>query len=340
MVAAAARRPTGGLVPFDPFRHLGEATELIADAFAGELGPVGRHVLQRMRRIARWGGLGLLLWEVEAGALGAAGFVWLEDGHVVGNISLRRAAAPGGWMVGNVAVHPDWRGQGIGRALVEEAVQKAARRGAAWIGLEVRQDNDVAIGLYERMGFEIVGTMLELNRPAGLDWPPLDDSTLSLRKGVAPDSSALYSMAHEGLSRPHQQVLEIRHSSYRPGWESWLSALLGGRCERWRVAEGEGRIAGAVQVATRWSPRWHSVEVLAREERLDDLGPQLARAGISLLSRCPPWETTTLLPGPREALEPVFRAAGFRRARRLIQMRLSLARPVRITPQVSGGGNA
>ena len=52
----------------------------------------------------------------------------------------------------DLAVVPAYRGQGIGRLLIE-AVERAAReRGACRITLEVRADNIVAQGLYERMG--------------------------------------------------------------------------------------------------------------------------------------------------------------------------------------------
>ncbi len=330
MVAAAARRRAEGLQPFDPFRHLGPVAELMVLVFAGELGPGARHTLRRMRRIARWGGFSLWLWGTESGAWAAPGFVWLERGRVVGNISLRRAAFPGGWMVGNVAVHPEWRGRGIGWALTEAAVEAATERGASWIGLEVRADNDVARALYERMGFKAVGTMLELARPSGLPWPQSDPAPVNLRRARTADSGALYRLAQEGLSRLHREVVEVRSSAYRAGLEVRLAARLEGCQEDWWLAQDEGRTVGALRLSSRWSARWHQVEVLTLRERLDDLGPRLVAAGLAVLSHRRPWETTTALPGPREALEPAFAAAGFRRARHLVQMRLSLGQQVRI----------
>jgi GNAT superfamily N-acetyltransferase len=283
-----------------------------------------------MRRIARWGGLGLWLWGMEAEAWGASGFVWLEEGQVVGNVSLRRAASPGGWMVGNVVVHPDRRGRGIGRALMEATVDAVATWGGDWVGLEVHEDNIIALGLYQRMGFEPVGSMLELIRPAGLPWPRTHPAPLHLRRARVVDRNALYRLAQEGLSRPHREVLELRHSAYRVDWEARLAAWLEGGWENWWVAEEGGRISGALRVGSRWPARWHQVEVLVRPEHLDDLGPRLAEAAMAVLSRRRPWETMTVLPGLREALEPAFAAAGFQRARRLVQMRLLLGHCVRV----------
>lgn len=326
MVAAALRRSAEGLHPFDPFRHLIQVVDLVAFAFAGELGPGARHVLHQMRRSARWGGLSAWLWGLEATALGPLGFVWLEEGRVVGNVSLRRATRPGGRMIGNVAVHPDWRGRGIARALMEAAVAEVVERGGVWVGLEVRESNAVARGLYERMGFEWVGTAVELVRPAGLPWPRGKAAPLSLRRARAVDGRALYRLAVEGIGRPHQDVLGVRRSSYQVGWEAWFSAWIEGRRDDWWVAEEEGALLGALRVGSRRSGRWHELEVLAQEERLDDAGRSLVGFGLEVLARRRSWEVEATLPEPRESLEPALTAVGFERVRRLVQMRLLLGR--------------
>ncbi len=57
----------------------------------------------------------------------------------------------------NIAVRPDERGRGVGRALVRECIRRSAKAGAQAIYLEVRQSNRVAIRLYDREGFRFVG---------------------------------------------------------------------------------------------------------------------------------------------------------------------------------------
>lgn len=52
-------------------------------------------------------------------------------------------------------VHPAARGGGLGRRLVEALEQVALARGAERLGLEVRADNRVALGLYRRLGFRL-----------------------------------------------------------------------------------------------------------------------------------------------------------------------------------------
>jgi ribosomal-protein-alanine N-acetyltransferase len=57
----------------------------------------------------------------------------------------------------NVAVHPERRGVGTGRALVEDVIAEARGGSARLISLEVRAGNVVARRLYRRLGFRDVG---------------------------------------------------------------------------------------------------------------------------------------------------------------------------------------
>lgn len=50
-------------------------------------------------------------------------------------------------------VHPDARGGGLGRRLLEALEGEARARGMHKLTLEVRADNRIAMGLYRRMGF-------------------------------------------------------------------------------------------------------------------------------------------------------------------------------------------
>jgi [ribosomal protein S18]-alanine N-acetyltransferase len=59
--------------------------------------------------------------------------------------------------LGNVAVHADARGQGVGGALVDAVLERVGARGAAECFLEVRESNGGAQAIYRRRGFEVVG---------------------------------------------------------------------------------------------------------------------------------------------------------------------------------------
>ena len=63
------------------------------------------------------------------------------------------------WLVGdevhilNVAVRPEARQSGIGRALVALVMEEAEQSGAGVVTLEVRRENDAAMTLYRAFGF-------------------------------------------------------------------------------------------------------------------------------------------------------------------------------------------
>lgn len=59
--------------------------------------------------------------------------------------------------IANVAVHPDWRGRGVGSALLDDVLAAARARATAAVYLEVRASNDTAQALYASRGFEQVG---------------------------------------------------------------------------------------------------------------------------------------------------------------------------------------
>ena len=59
--------------------------------------------------------------------------------------------------INNLAVHPRYRRQGIGTALLEHAMHTAAQLGARRATLEVRRSNEEARRIYERLGFETAG---------------------------------------------------------------------------------------------------------------------------------------------------------------------------------------
>ncbi|WP_051027303.1 GNAT family N-acetyltransferase [Nocardia higoensis] len=61
-----------------------------------------------------------------------------------------------GWMLG-LAVHPDARGRGLARALLDRTIRVCRAHMIESVCLTVRSDNRAAIGLYESAGFTRIG---------------------------------------------------------------------------------------------------------------------------------------------------------------------------------------
>ncbi len=79
-----------------------------------------------------------------------------EDGRYVGNGDLHRTHAAGVVSLG-MAIVADARGRGGGRALMEALIARARAMDCHKIELEVWPDNERAIALYEKFGFEVEG---------------------------------------------------------------------------------------------------------------------------------------------------------------------------------------
>ena len=68
----------------------------------------------------------------------------------------------GFWLVlneahlGNLAVHPRFRHQGIGKEILKKLIEIACSKKANLMTLEVRETNEIARALYEKMGFKLV----------------------------------------------------------------------------------------------------------------------------------------------------------------------------------------
>ncbi|MFC1481525.1 ribosomal protein S18-alanine N-acetyltransferase [Candidatus Neomarinimicrobiota bacterium] len=92
--------------------------------------------------------------EIENQELGI-GVVAEVDGIIVGFFT--GLAVAGELQLHNIAVHPDYRGQGIARALMATVDQYGKERNCDRVLLEVRKDNEIANRLYLSLGYEEVG---------------------------------------------------------------------------------------------------------------------------------------------------------------------------------------
>ena len=84
-----------------------------------------------------------------------------NSGRLVGAVTFYPNTSPsdqGGWPAGwtgirLLAVHPDARGMGIGRVLMDECLRRSRLRSATALGLHTTELMGIARGMYERMGF-------------------------------------------------------------------------------------------------------------------------------------------------------------------------------------------
>jgi ribosomal protein S18 acetylase RimI-like enzyme/predicted double-glycine peptidase len=80
-----------------------------------------------------------------------------EDGEVRGSAVLLFRQGLAAARLYSIATVPRYRGKGIGRKLVDACLEHVVERDCLFLRLEVREDNEEAIAMYERRGFKYVG---------------------------------------------------------------------------------------------------------------------------------------------------------------------------------------
>ena len=91
----------------------------------------------------------------------------LEDHAVLGYAGVDLAGETADVMT--IAVDPGRRGEGHGVRLLEALLGRAEVAGASQVMLEVRADNEAAIGLYTRYGFAEVHRRRGYYQPGSVD---------------------------------------------------------------------------------------------------------------------------------------------------------------------------
>jgi ribosomal protein S18 acetylase RimI-like enzyme len=81
-------------------------------------------------------------------------------GRVLGYITTQVDRESGKGRIPNLAVDASARGQGIGRRLIEHALEYFRRQGLAFAMIETMENNPVGQRLYPSCGFEEVGRQI------------------------------------------------------------------------------------------------------------------------------------------------------------------------------------
>ena len=78
-----------------------------------------------------------------------------QDSRVIGYVGCRWR--PTDAHISTIAVHPDWRGKGLGELLLLAVIENALAQGGDVVSLEVRPSNPVPQRLYRKYGFRFIG---------------------------------------------------------------------------------------------------------------------------------------------------------------------------------------
>jgi ribosomal-protein-alanine N-acetyltransferase len=79
------------------------------------------------------------------------------ESQVIGYVGLRLLNRGIEAHISTIAVHPNWRGNGLGELLLLTAMEQALESKVSMVSLEVRPSNQVAQRLYRKYGFRFMG---------------------------------------------------------------------------------------------------------------------------------------------------------------------------------------
>lgn len=307
------------LRPLNILRDLPGVADLVEKCFADTIDSEGRRYLQQMRRAGQDNAF--MRWAsnaVESVSMPLSGYVWEENGEIIGNVSLipYRHKKRIIFLIANVAVRPDFRRKGIGRALTEKAIRHASERRAVDIWLHVRADNPGAIALYENLGFQ------ELARRTM--WQAKPDRNVSIE---VPDISITSRASRDW----HQQETWLNH--LYPELMTWYQSIpwqlirpgLGFLIYRFILDYEVRHWAARSGLTTLAFLSWQAMP--DQNDRLWAAVPQEGseQALTALLlqaRRVLPWRKTFTLDYPAGESETSIEAAGFHPQRTLLWMKL------------------
>ncbi|MBN2305038.1 MAG: GNAT family N-acetyltransferase [Anaerolineae bacterium] len=318
-----AQRSFSGLRPFNARRDLGDVADLIETCFAATLDARGRAAIQEMRLLHRIGPLGWLVGRLSRAIPPLGGFVWVESGQVVGNVSTTPTGGGRGWIIANVAVYPAYRRQGIARQLMRAALDWTAQNGRFAV-LQVEADNGAARALYEDLGFRELRTFTRWRRAAHYRQP--EPESLRLQPVTWRDRAGLVALAEQ--VRPNDRggmgwLRPTRQRDLRPVWGGGLGQLLGGQQTGYWIVPGpdQGEPAAALRIERRAGGLTTVFDLLVRPDRQGQIEPALVNALVYRWgARRHPLVTEH--PADDWAASAAFEQHYFRPERTLVHMRL------------------
>ncbi len=323
-----------GIRPLKPSRDLQGVASLIEEAFAQELDRSGRMALREMRMMGRWGfllgWLDILSPDVNTHL---NGFVWVEDGRIVGNVTVSRHA-PGAkhWFISNVAVTKLYRGRGIARALMTAAIEFVKEMRGYEISLQVRRGNASAIGLYESSGFKQISatSYLYLPKVGGIPYIPLPENlvirghNLNLR-----DASGAYALARVAVPINVQLERPLRQSHFRLGAEirfnNFWRRLIGlGEIKHYVVEQADGNFAAILGIHSGSWRTEHKLSLMVHPDWWGRLEKPLISRALTYLQSCPGEPISSQHPDEHQPGIQAFKTFGFIVKRTHIWMKLAL----------------
>ncbi len=286
----AQNQPAHRLRPINLNKDVPQVIKLLELVFGKTLGEEGRWLLTGNANID-W--QPSFLWRLSPGVNKLAmGYVWEENGRIIGNATVLNTKLKERYLVVNVAVHPDHRRRGIARELMATIVEMVRDRGGKEILLQVEKDNIPAVNLYQGLNFVSIGSIKtwrsSVPRLREISPVSVGHQIPFIRELRPQEWQAAFELDQSALDPNLNWPEPLSPDMYRRGFRQWVDRYFNGRhSEVWVIAGDDGQLQGLVSIWNEWS-RPYIVNIRVRPHWRSQLErPLLAKAirRLTYLSR-------------------------------------------------------
>jgi ribosomal protein S18 acetylase RimI-like enzyme len=320
-----------GARPFDHRTDLYAVAHLLEEAFRPE-----HHFLFSGTPLLRE--LGVFLWTLNYAPMlpeTISGFVWVEEGQVVGNITLNfDKGREDHYHISNVAVKPAYWRQGIARALMQATLDHLRTLHVKSVLLNVRPSNPGAIKLYEDLGFKTLEMRGEWTSPLAPQ-PPLS-SPDAVHQGRGEGATGEWGEANpREVSELIRAAAPAKVLSYRPrqsefelNWDERIFRMIADlftlqSTRRWTL-QRDGRLAAVMMVRGQriFSP--HRIAIQVHPDFRGGLEDRLVEVALQHLALFPRREIRVEVADTHPELVAALERHGFKFLNGLTLMELEL----------------
>ncbi len=296
ITAPSIDRPGNGPRPINLNKDIPQVLELLRLVFGESLDAEGRRMLQGQTAVT---GQPAILYRFNPMASRLSrGFVWEKDGRIVGNVTLLDTKINGRYLIVNVAVHPDFRRQGIARMLMNATIEHVRQQHGREILLQVDKDNSHAITLYHDLNYQTVGTMTTWTADAGRVHPIQSHLTIPMRQIKSNEGQAAYELDVLALPPNLNWPEPIPKNTYQfDHWRRFSNFMNARNHETWITTDGI-RLTGSVSLWSEWG-RTHQLTLRVHPKWQGELETAVARQNYPSTALHPPSERAYRPPSRR-----------------------------------------
>jgi ribosomal protein S18 acetylase RimI-like enzyme len=267
-----------GIRPLNQKADLLAIADLIELCFSDHMDSEGREYINYLRRLAKNNVNKVQFDGLDVYPSTMSGYVWIDNNQLIGNLSMIPFLNNGRklMLIANVAVHPEFRKQGIAKALTQQALKEAYNQKMGSVWLHVRHDNNVAFHLYESLGFlkRVLRTTWQID--AHNVMVSIHDPAFNVQRRSAKDWAYQRAWLQTTYPKDVTWNLPLRKNQLSPGfWNSFSRFFNDINIEHWSLHHN-GSLLGTLtweETARSYDLLWLAADPAAENEVIQHLIP-------------------------------------------------------------------